>query len=80
MRERIHKPANGNADEDEEAEGPGSVFQALGWFAAAERAKRERNNQCEEHHRLKMGKRDVHSRVRLFFRVLLRKRAERKAD
>ena len=80
MRKRIHEPADGYADDEEEAEGPSGVFQALGWFAAAERAERERNNQCKEQHRLKMRKRDVHSRVRLSFRVLLRKRAERKAD
>ena len=79
MRERIHEPADGYADDDEEAEGPGGIFQALGWLAAAERAECERNNQCEEQHRLKMRERDVHSRVRLSFRVLLHKRAERKA-
>lgn len=41
MRKRIHEPANGYADDDEEAKGPGGVFQALGWLAAAERAERE---------------------------------------
>ena len=80
MGERIHEPADGHADDDEETERPSGVFYALDWLAAAERAERKRNNQRKEQHRLKMRERDVHSRVRLSFRVLLHKRAGRKAD
>lgn len=80
MGKGIHQPADSNADDNKEAERPSGVFDAFDRFAAAKRAECERNDQREEQQCLKVGERDVHGRVRLSFRALLRKHAGPRAS
>ena len=55
MRERIHGPANSDADKEEKDEGPQDVSGALVGAAAAEKPEGDRDHECKKHHGLKMA-------------------------
>ena len=54
-RERIHRPADPHADQQEQKQGPDDVFYAVAGAAAAQKPKRDGDEQRKERHRLKMS-------------------------
>src|SRR6266850_2940449 len=54
-RERVHGPADSHTDQQEEEERPHDVFHTLDGLPAAQEAKRNRNHQCKQQHRLQMS-------------------------
>ena len=51
-RKGVHGPADTNADQQEKEQRPNDIFHALDGLAAAQEAKRDRNQQCKQQHRL----------------------------
>src|SRR5262249_59082761 len=76
-RKRVHQPAYGYADQQEERKRPRGIFEAFLGSAAPQRAKGEGNNESEQRHGLEVSERSGHSRSMPFARVRLRRREGR---
>src|SRR5205807_10114168 len=61
--EGIHRPANSHANQKKKKQGPHDIFHALDRLSAAQKAKRDGNQQREEQHGLQMAELESHSRV-----------------